>query len=130
MGEVGSTSPRDGGAIRVARDEEAVERIVQTITNLVDSFKQDVVITHISSGNHASPSIEEDLLSAGQVELKAVHILVTERLSPDGETSFYDPMPKHSFKTFASFTTKTRSTGHAHTEQETSAVFAHIFDAG
>ena len=95
-----------------------------------DPFKQDVVITHISSGKHASPSIEEDLLSAGEVGLKAVHTFVTERLSPNGETPFYDPFPKHSLKTFASFTTKTRSTGHAHTEQETTAVFAHLFDAG
>ena len=67
MGEGGSTSHKNGGATRVARDEEAVERIVQTITNLVDPFKQDEVITHISSGEHDSPSIAEDHLSAGQV---------------------------------------------------------------
>ena len=54
--------------------------------------------------------------------MKAVHT--------DGETSFYDPLPKHSLKTFASFTTKTLNTGHAHTEQETTAVFAHLFDDG
>ena len=131
MGEGFSISHKDGGATCVvARDEEAVERIVKTITNLVDPFKQDEVITHISSGKHASPSIEENLFSAGQVWLIAVHIFVTEQLSPDGETSFYDPLPKHSLKTCASFTTKTKSTGHAHTEQETTALLAHLFDAG
>ena len=62
--------------------------------------------------------------------MKAVYTFVTERLSPDGETSFYDPLPKHSLKVFASFTTKTRNTGNAHTEQETIAVFAHLFGAG
>ena len=56
MGEGGSTSHKDGGTTRVARDKEAVERIVQTITNLVYPFKQDEVITHISSAKHASPS--------------------------------------------------------------------------
>ena len=45
MGEGGCTSHKDGGATRVSRDEEAVERIVQTITNLVDPFRQDEVIT-------------------------------------------------------------------------------------
>ena len=61
--------------------------------------------------------------------MKAVHAFVTERLSPDGETFFYDPLLKHSLKTIEPFTTKTRSTGRAHTEQETTAVFAHLFDA-
>ena len=103
MGERGSTSHKDGGATRVARDEEAVERIVQTITNWVDPFKQDEVITHISSGKHDSPSIEEGLLSVGQVWLKAVHNFVTERLSTDGETPFYDPLPKHPLKTTTLF---------------------------
>ena len=56
MDEGGSTSHENGGATRVARDEEAVERIVQTITNLVDPFKQDEVITQISSEKHVSPS--------------------------------------------------------------------------
>ena len=130
MGEGGSTTHKDGGATRVARDEEKVQRIVQTVTNLVDPFKEHKVITHISSGKHASLSIEKDLLSAGQIGLKAVHSFATERLSPDGETSFHDPLPKHSLQTFASFTAKTRSTGHADTEEETTAVFAHLFDAG
>ncbi len=65
-----------------------------------------------------------------QVGLKAVHTFATERLSPDGETPFHDPLPKHSLKTFASFTANTRSTGHVDTQQETTAVFAHFFDAG
>jgi len=127
MGEGGSTSHKDGGATRVARDEKAVQEIVQTVTNLVDPFKQHEVITHISSGKHASPSMENDLISAGQVGLKAVHTFATERLSPDGETPFHDPLPKHSLKTFASFTANTRSTGHVDTQQETTAVFAHFF---
>ena len=39
-------------------------------------------------------------------------------------------MPKHSLNTFASFAIMTRSTGHAHPEQETTAVFSYLFDAG
>ena len=68
MGEGGSTSHKDGGATRVARDEEAVERIVKTITNLVDPFKQDEVITHISSGKHDSPSIGHPFSRSSRVE--------------------------------------------------------------
>ncbi len=90
MGNTGTSSHKDGGAPRVAREEEAVQRIVDTVKSLVDPFETQDVITHISSGKHASPSIEKDLLAAGQIGLKAVHTFAIERLSTDGNVSFHD----------------------------------------
>ena len=130
MGVAGSICHKDGGTARVARDEETVQQIVETVKTLVDPFTHQDVITHITSGKHASTPIEHDLLSAGQVRLKAVHTFATERLGTDGITSFHDTLPRQSLKTFASFTAKSRQARSTDLEQETTAIFALLYDVG
>ena len=104
-------------------DDEAVQKVMSTVTNLINPFTHQDVVTHVASEKYATLEIQTDL-SARQVGLKQVHTFATDRLSIDGETGFHNPLPKLGLKTFASKVTKRDS------QHETTAVFAHLYDAG
>ena len=128
MRRAGVETHKDGSTARVKHDEEIVQKVMATVKNLVDPFTHQEVITHVASGKHATPGIETDLLTAGQVGLKEVHTFANDRLNPDGDVDFHDPLPKIKLRTFASFTQKTKEVTKKDYHQETTAVFAQLYD--
>ena len=130
LGSTGTASHKDGGAARMQRDEKAVQRVIETVSHLVNPFVHHEMITHLTSGKYATPEIETDLLRAHNMGEQAMSKFVLDRLSSEGEISFYDRIPKLSLKTFASFIRKSKNQPHVSCEQETAAVFAQLYDIG
>ena len=88
-------------------DDEAVQKAMSIVTNLINPFSSQDVVTHLASRKYATLEIQTDV-SARQVGLKQVHIFANDRLSIDGKTGFHDPLPKLGLKTFASFNTMSK----------------------
>lgn len=121
---------KDGIPARIQRDESSIQRPMETIDNLVNPFVHQEIITHIASGKYATPEIEKDLLEAQERGERAVTEFVSGRLDKEGDVSFYDRIPKLSLKTFASFTDRAKNNTQSSCEQETTAVFAQLYDIG
>ena len=102
---------------------------MSTVTNLINPLTHQDGVTHVASEKYATLEIQTDL-SARQVGLKQAHTFATDRLSIDGETGFHDPLPKLGLKIFASFNTMSKKVTKRDSQHETTAVFAHLYDAG
>ena len=130
QGSASSRGHPDGSVARIKQDERAIQKIVETVNDLVNPFIHHEVITHIASGKYATPSIEHDLLEAKSKGCKVVENFVLQRLDSNGHISFYDPIKKLSLRTFATFSKKHKSPSKSLIEQETVQVFTKLYDMG
>ena len=100
--------------------------MVITVGNLVSPFTHQDYL----SWKQATPEIENDLLSLGQVGLRKVHTLANDELSTRGGTDFYaQDSPQNQVFSYIHQNIK-KITVKTNVQQETTALFAYLFDGG
>ena len=89
-----------------------------------------IIISHVASGKHATPEMENDILSAGRVGSRKVHRSAHNRLSTSQKTDFRARLPMSGPKTFASSTNKSKTITKTNAQQESTAIIASLYDIG
>ena len=92
-----------------------------------------IIISHVASGKHATPEMENDILSAGRVGSRKhgkVHRSANNRLSTSQKTDFRARLPMSGPKTFASSTNESKTITKTNAQQESTAIIACLYNIG
>ena len=96
---------KEEGKTAMVQGDECVRKLVSQINNnMWNPFKTDGdlpnVLINISTGMHATPEVEKDLLDCVKTGKKKFEIFVERSLSAEGQGNFHDPIKKSNLKTF------------------------------
>ena len=90
---------KDLRSSRVARDEDDVLRVIDTLTSWVNPFTQTDLV-NLSTGAIASAALKRDLLEAHSMGEKALSLFISERLEKK-IVDFYEPLHTMQLRTFS-----------------------------
>ena len=84
---------------RIAEDEDAIQKVMSTITSMVNPFTEDTALLQLSSGVVADPDIAYDLLNARREGEQLFVTFAQERLQSEN-VKFSAALKKRTVKTF------------------------------
>ncbi|XP_038062969.1 uncharacterized protein LOC119733637 [Patiria miniata] len=97
----GGRSRKDLDVSRNQQDEKATQRVIETVSNMVNPFEcEGMDMIHISSGVAASDEVRDDLLKAKRLGEEQCVQFIKERLQ-GGQVGFFFPLKKNKLLTFS-----------------------------
>lgn len=90
---------KDVRSLRVARDEDDVLRVIDTLLSWVNPFTQ-ADLVNLSTGTIASAALKRDLLEAHSMGEKALSVFISERLEKK-TVNFFEPLHTMQLRTFS-----------------------------
>ena len=85
---------------RIKTDIEAVDKVINVCENVFKNPWEGDDFVSLSTGLEAAADINDNLLKAKEVGLKACQEFIDTGGSPNPELDFFDPLPKSKMKTF------------------------------
>ena len=87
-------------SFRITKDEADIQSLLTTLTTLfINPFSSQPLLS-FSTGILATDDVSHDMATAKERGKIAMDVFVDQRLSPEAEKSFFDPIKKQKLKTF------------------------------
>ena len=107
-----TSAHKEGGSVRVQRDEEDVKKLVSTLESvMVDPFEQGgdsgdkIALSNLATGVVVPTDVSSQLLEAEKLGEKEMNAFVEKRINSNA-VGFWEALPKMKIKTFASLAKK------------------------
>lgn len=107
-----TSAHKEGGSVRVQRDEEDVKKLVSTFKAvMVDPFEQGgdsgdkIALSNLASGVVMPTDVSSRLLEAKKLGEKEMNAFIEKRINSNA-VGFWEALPKMKIKTFASLAKK------------------------